>query len=162
MILLNYPEAFAFAVLSAMAFAVIFQAPKNALPVCGVVGAVGWLVYIHLSQTLGVDSFYANLAASLAVSLLSEINARLWHHPVTVVVIPGLFPIVPGLAMYKGMTQIIEKNYDLGMSLLLQAGMDASAIALGVMVVGSLFRAVKLRHERAGLKRLAKEREEQS
>ena len=50
--------------------------------------------------------------------------------------------------MYNGMTQIIEKQYDYGMSLLLQAGMDASAIALGIMFVGSFVRVIELSNER--------------
>ena len=48
MVLLNYPEAFIFAMLSTMAFGIIFQAPRRSLPLCGAVGAVGWLVYIYL------------------------------------------------------------------------------------------------------------------
>ena len=112
-------------------------------------GAVGWLVYIYLRNGAELDSFYANLAAALAVALLSELAARAFKAPVTVFVIPGIFPIVPGLAMYNGMTKIIEKQYDLGMSLLLQAGMDASAIALGIMFIGSLFRVIKIKRERS-------------
>lgn len=144
MILLDYSAAFAFAVLSTVAFGILFQAPKRSLLVCGVVGAVGWLVYIYLRHAESLDSFYANLAASVAVALLSELAARLMKQPVTIFVIPGIFPIVPGLAMYNGMTQIIEKQYDYGMSLLLQAGMDASAIALGIMFVGSFVRVIEL------------------
>ena len=52
MILMNYPEAFIFAMLSTMAFGIIFQAPRRSLPLCGLVGAVGWLVsvsYTHLT-----------------------------------------------------------------------------------------------------------------
>ena len=149
MILLNYPEAFVFAMLSTMAFGIIFQAPRRSLPLCGLVGAVGWLVYIYLRNGAELDSFSANLAAALAVALLSELAARLFKGPVTVFVIPGIFPIVPGLAMYNGMTKIIEKQYDLGMSLLLQACMDASAIALGIMFIGSLFRVIKIKRERS-------------
>ena len=76
MILLDYSAAFAFAVLSTVAFGILFQAPKRSLLVCGVVGAVGWLVYIYLRHAESLDSFYANLAASVAVALLSELAAR--------------------------------------------------------------------------------------
>ena len=95
MVLLNYPEAFIFAMLSTMAFGIIFQAPRRSLPLCGAVGAVGWLVYIYLRNGAELDSFYANLAAALAVALLSELAARAVKAPVTVFVIPGIFPIVP-------------------------------------------------------------------
>ena len=55
MVLLNYPEAFIFAMLSTMAFGIIFQAPRRSLPLCGAVGAVGWLVYIYLHNGAELD-----------------------------------------------------------------------------------------------------------
>ena len=74
MVLLNYPEAFIFAMLSTMAFGIIFQAPRRSLPLCGAVGAVGWLVYIYLRNGAELDSFYANLAAALAAMVLVDSN----------------------------------------------------------------------------------------
>lgn len=144
MILLNYPAAFIFAVFSTMAFAVLFQAPKKFLPVCGAVGAVGWLVFIHLRHGAGLDSFYANLASAFVVTLLSELAARILLAPATIFVLPGIFPIVPGLGIYNGMSKLIEHDYLQGSALLLTAGLDAIAIAFGIMFVGSLFRVWKI------------------
>ena len=146
---IDYLSALAFSFSTTVAFAVLLQAPRKTLPISGIIGAVGWVVFLYVRKEMGASSFYANICATLILSLLSELAARFFKQPATVFVIPGIFPIVPGLAMYNGMTSIIEKQYDLGISLLLQAGMDASAIALGIMFIGSLFRVIKIKQERS-------------
>ena len=146
---IDYFSALAFSFSTTIAFAVLLQAPRKTLPISGIIGAVGWVVFLYVRKEIGASSFYANICATLILALLSELAARIFKKPATVFVIPGIFPIVPGLAMYNGMTMIIEKQYDVGMSLLLQAGMDASAIALGIMFIGSLFRVIKIKRERS-------------
>lgn len=141
---INYFEAFGFAFLATVAFAVLFQAPRKSLAVSGVIGAVGWVVFVYVRKDLEYSSFYANLFATISLSLLSELAARVFKQPVTVFVIPGIIPIVPGLGMYNGMAQIIENHYDQGVNSLLTAGLDASAIALGMMFMTSIFRVLKL------------------
>ena len=141
---INYWTAFIFSFIAAAEFGVLFQAPKKSLPVSGVIGAVGWVVYIYIRKDLGYDSFYAMFAATVALSLLSELAARIFKQPVTVFVIPGIIPIVPGLGMYKGMAAIIENNYDTGVNILITTVMDAGAIALGMMLMTSVFRVFKI------------------
>lgn len=141
---INYWAAFIFSFIAAAEFAILFQAPKKSLPVSGVIGAVGWVVYIYIRKDLNYDSFYAMFAATVSLSLLSELAARIFKQPVTVFVIPGIIPIVPGLGMYKGMAAIIENNYDTGVNILITTVMDASAIALGMMLMTSVFRVFKL------------------
>lgn len=141
---INYWSAFGFAFLAAAEFAILFQGPKKSLPISGIIGAVGWVVYIYIRKDLEYDSFYAMFFATVALSLLSELAARLFKQPVTVFVIPGIIPIVPGLGMYRGMAAIIENNYDTGVNILITTGMDASAIALGMMLMTSVFRVFKL------------------
>ncbi|MDO4920863.1 MAG: threonine/serine exporter family protein [Phascolarctobacterium sp.] len=151
---INYVEAFIFAFLSTAAFAVLFQAPRRTLAISGVIGAVGWVVFSYMRKDLEYDSFYANLCATVVLSLLSELAARIFKHPATTFVIPGIFPIVPGLGMYNGMAKLIENNYEAGVNTLLRAGMDAAAIALGMMFMASFFRVLKLSKEQRRLSRL--------
>lgn len=141
---INYWSAFIFSFFAAAAFGVLFQAPRKSLVIGGIIGAVGWVVFVYVRKDLEYSSFYANLFATIILSLLSELAARIFKQPVTIFVIPGIIPIVPGLGMYNGMAQIIENHYDKGVNILLTAGMDASAIALGMMFMTSLFRVLKL------------------
>ena len=140
--------SFIFAFIATMAFAVLFQSPKKILLTDGLIGAVGWVVFISLRDQMGYSSFYANFFGTLALALLSELSARIFKQPATVFVIPGIIPLVPGLGIYKGMFAVINNDYNGGMSILLTAITDSCAIAVGVMLVSSLFRVLKIRKDR--------------
>ena len=137
-------ESFLYSFLATIAFAVLFQAPKRTLIISGVIGAIGWVVFVYLRQYLEYNSFHANFLATVALALISELSARMFKQPATVFLIPGIIPLVPGLGMYQGMKQIIEKSYDNGVTTLLTAGTDSAAIALGIMVIASIFRVIKM------------------
>ena len=145
---IDYVSALGFSFSTTVAFAVLLQAPRKTLPISGIIGAVGWVVFLYVRREMGSSSFYANICATLILSLLSELAARVFKQPATVFVIPGIFPIVPGLGMYNGMAQLIENNYEQGINLLLTAGLDAAAIALGIMFTGSFFWVLKISAER--------------
>lgn len=104
--------------------------------------------FISLRDQMGYSSFYANFFGTLALALLSELSARIFKQPATVFVIPGIIPLVPGLGIYKGMFAVINNDYNGGMSILLTAITDSCAIAVGVMLVSSLFRVLKIRKDR--------------
>lgn len=139
----NYFLAFIFSFLATAAFGILFQAPKRRLWMCGIVGAVGWCIFKFLMQDLEYTSFYANLVATVALSVLSELFARWAKEPSTIFIATGVIPLVPGLGLYKGMSKIIIHAYDQGMEILITAGTDSMAIALGVMMVASVFRVIR-------------------
>ena len=99
--------AFGFACIATMAFAVLFQAPKKIVLIDGVIGAIGWVVFIYLRHELGYTSFVSNFCATISLALASEFSSRIFKQPVTVFVIPGIVPLVPGLVRFKfDMTEI--------------------------------------------------------
>lgn len=145
--LIYYLEAFIFAFLATVSFAILFQAPKRTLVVSGIIGAVGWVIFKYMRVDIICSSFYANLCATVALALLSELAARIFKQPTTVFIIPGIIPLVPGLGLYKGMTELIDGKYEIGMSTLLTAAFDAAAIALGMMLIASMFRVLKFKKD---------------
>lgn len=151
---INYYTALLFSFSTTVAFAVLLQAPRKTLPISGVIGAVGWVVFLYVRKEMGASSFYANISATLVLALLSELAARIFKQPATIFVIPGIFPIVPGLGMYNGMAKLIENNYEEGVNTLLTAGLDAAAIALGIMFMGSIFRVIKISSEKERLRKI--------
>ena len=137
-------ESFVYSFLATIAFAVLFQAPKRTLIISGAIGAIGWVVFVYLRQHLEYNSFQANFIATFALALNCELCARVFKQPATVFLIPGIIPLVPGLGMYQGMKQIIDKTFEAGVNTLLTAGMDSAAIALGIMFTASIFRVLKM------------------
>lgn len=144
---IDYLNAFFFSFLATCGFGFILQVPVKSLQSSGLVGAIGWVVFIYLAKSMGHSTVYANFTATVVVAVLSEIAARLTRQPVNIYVIPGIIPLVPGLGMYQGMTKIIVGNYEYGMSILMHACSDAGAIAMGMMLVTSIFRMLKITNE---------------
>lgn len=144
-------ESFVYSFLATIAFGVLFHGPKRTLITSGVIGAIGWIVFVYLRQHLEYNSFHANFFATVVLALASEFSARIFKQPVTIYVIPGIIPLVPGLGLYRGMTQIIDKSYDAGMTIMLTACTDSAAIALGMMMVASIFRVVKMSKDKRRL-----------
>ena len=83
------------------------------------------------------------------LSIISEIFARIFKEPVTVFSIPGIIPLVPGLPLYRAMNYFMLNAYNVGMEKLVQASLDATAIALGILLISSMARLFKTRKEMA-------------
>ena len=99
----------------------------------------GWLTYLTLldnGHSINVSLF----GASLAVSLLSEILARILKNPVTIYVIAGIIPLVPGGGMYNTMFESITGSPEKAMSLGFATLINAGSIALGIVFVSSIGR----------------------
>ncbi|MFZ0370090.1 MAG: threonine/serine exporter family protein, partial [Halobacillus sp.] len=62
------------------AFGIIYQAPRNTIIKCGLVGMIGWVIYISLVWA-GVDSVPATLIASFVIAMVSQMLARIYKTP---------------------------------------------------------------------------------
>ncbi len=140
---IHYVTAFLFAFLATVAFGILFQGPKRILWLSGIIGGLGWIVFIVLKDALSIRSFSANFLATVVVALISEIFARIWKEPVSVFEIPAIIPLVPGLGMYQGMRYILNDYANFGSEALMGAALDACSIALGIMMVSGILRALK-------------------
>ena len=57
-----------------LSFAILFACPRRTLPYCGLVGAVGWLVY-EIAELFGMEAFAASLLA--VIPLLTRLTNSL-------------------------------------------------------------------------------------
>ena len=81
------------AVFGTFAFAVLFGVPGRYYPYCGIIGGCSWIAYLFFEK---FGTVLASLAATVVVVLLSRIMAIRERCPVTVFLISGIFPQVPG------------------------------------------------------------------
>jgi uncharacterized membrane protein YjjB (DUF3815 family) len=126
-----------------VAFGKIFNCPKKCLWQAGFVGALGFGVYIVLLSGFGVSSMLSNFAGTVALSICSEIFARKYRQPVPVFSIPGVIPLVPGLPLYRAMNYTMLNGYSMGMHTFVSAALDATAIAMGILLVSGLAKVYK-------------------
>ena len=118
-----------------IAVAITVQVPKKNLVLAGLTGACGWLVELLLENTI-LSAFLA----ALAVAVLAQIFARISKAPVTVYLVTGIFPLVPGVGMYRTVYYLLQSNRELTSYYLTYTLQIAGMIALAIFVVDSFFK----------------------
>lgn len=90
---------FLVSLLATLSFAVLFSAPRKELLFCGLTGAIGWMVYI-ISLDLHTNAAIANLIATFTLTLVARTLSAIRRNPVTIYLLTGIFPLVPGAGIY--------------------------------------------------------------
>lgn len=124
------------ATVGTVAFSVLFGVPRRYYLYCGVIGGAGWLVYSLLLRWLSVTE--STLFASMVVILMSRQSAVLERCPVTIFLISGIFPLVPGAGVYWTSYYIVTNQLDLAAEKGFLALKVAVAIVLGIVFVFEL------------------------
>ncbi len=117
-----------------LSFAILFACPKRTLPCCALVGAVGWLVYEFL-VLCGWEAFAASLLAVIPLTLLARLCAIFLKCPVTVFLLSGIFPLVPGAGIYYTAYYFIQGDNALALSNGISTFKIAVALAIGIALV---------------------------
>ena len=86
------------AALGTVAFALLFGVPRKYYLYCGFIGGAGWLLYCLLEPVLNATE--ATFFASVLVIFLSRMGAVREKCPVTIFLISGIIPLVPGAGIY--------------------------------------------------------------
>lgn len=123
-------------------FSLILEVPKKLLIHTSVIAAVGWLVYL-VTKEWGASAVMANFCSAMVISLLSHMAARILKAPVTVFLIGGILPVVPGAGMYRTAYSIIMQSSDMVYKNLQETILIAGAIAVAIFITDSLFRLWK-------------------
>lgn len=118
-----------------IAVAITVQVPKKNLLLAGLTGACGWMVELVME-----NSIFSAFLASLLVAVLSQIFARVSKTPVTVYLITGIFPLVPGVGMYRTVYYLLQSDRELTSYYLTYTLQIAGMIALAIFVVDSFFK----------------------
>lgn len=127
------------AFLSVYFFTMLIEVPKRYAFYASLVGGVNWWVYLIVLESLE-SSMMASFFASLAVAVLSQVFARIQKTPVTVFLVAGILPTVPGAAIYRSVYYFIHNNSNQCTYYLLQTLQIAGAIAMAIFITDSLFR----------------------
>lgn len=118
--------------IAAAGFGVVFNAPKKALPLCGLVGMSGWILYFSLVQN-GMDTVPATVFAAMLVAVLSHICARIFKTPIIIFNVSGIIPLVPGGMAYEAMRNFVLNDYNIAVQTSAKVMLLAGSIAIGLM-----------------------------
>ena len=133
---------FMLAFVATMGFAIIFRVPVRHIPVCVVIGGLGWVTYLIAETNLGSPAIACFFGACM-VGLCSAVSAHIFKEAMTIFIIPGILCLVPGANIFYTMEALlrsdIEKMAEVGIQTILMAG----AIAMGLLAMGAVINVVR-------------------
>lgn len=135
---MNYflPCLYAFA--ACLGFSVVFNMRGKILLFASLGGALGWLVYLLCGPAQ--NDILQFFLATIAISVYSEIMARVHRAPVTGYLLVSLLPLVPGGGIYYTMEYCIIGNTEMFLETGIHTLGIAGALALGILLVSSFVR----------------------
>lgn len=101
MILLDILTDGMFAAVAAIGFGAISDPPLRAFPSIALLAAIGHALRFSLMTYCGVDIATASLCASFSIGMSSLLLGKRIYCPMTVLYIPALLPMIPGMYAYK-------------------------------------------------------------
>lgn len=127
------------AFISIVGFGLLLEVPARHVIHAGIAGVVCWLSYL-LVQDLGYSLIAAAFWSSILVALLSHSFARIFKAPVTVFLVSGILPTVPGASIYRCVYYMIQGEPSLSNSYFIETLQISGAMAMAIFIVDSIFR----------------------
>lgn len=125
------------AFIATLAFAILFQVPKEQYFYAGFSGAAAWACYLLMLEN-NPSPALAAFAAVLVLTTFSRIFAVRRKTPVTIFLISGMFPLVPGAGIYYTAYYFIMGDNPMAVAKGIETIKIAVAIALAVVFAFSV------------------------
>lgn len=119
--------------------ATILSVPRKFLLVAGSISAVSWFVYL-LCRNFEFSVAMSTLSATLVIAFVSHVLARTFKAPVTLFLIPGILPLVPGINTYRIAYYLIQEDGAQATNYFNMTLQVAGMIAIGVFIMDTIFR----------------------
>lgn len=120
------------AAIATISFAILFHAPKKELVFCGFTGGLSWLVY-ELITTADISKSIASFVATFVLMFFARSFAVARRMPVTVYLLTGIFPLVPGAGIYFTAYYLFAHESALFSAKGMETFVTACAIVLGIV-----------------------------
>ena len=129
----DLPLALAGGTLVSLAFAVSCFGPTRALLPIAAVGLVGQAVYVPLT-TAAIGVAWSSAMAAVVIGIASYSLAGRFRVPPLIIVVCGIVGLLPGLTIYRGLTELLSEDDLAGLLSLLTAMSIAIGLASGVLL----------------------------
>ena len=125
--------------IACIGFSLLFNIHGFGMTLCALGGVLSWAVYL-LVMELGGDDIAAYFWSTLAASVYSEIMARIRKYPAISYLVVSIFPLIPGAGVYYTMNHAIQGRMDAFASQGMHTAAIAGVIAVGILLVSTVFR----------------------
>ena len=129
-------------------FAVSAYAGMRTVLYSTLTGGLGWLVYLGATD-VGIGAVAASSLAALAAGFLSQVAASRLRVPALALSMAAIVPLMPGLMVYRGLFEIVERLPGEALSTGLTTLLGAAGVGMGLAAGVSMgtFLARPLRSE---------------
>ena len=128
-----------YAAAGVVAFGIVFNLRNKKLLFSAIGGAISWLAYLLTCRLFTTDIFGYFVAAAV-MSIYAEIFARIHKTPVTIYLVAGLIPLVPGSGIYRTMEYCVMVENQLFWETGLYTLEIAAVIGFAMICVSSIVR----------------------
>ena len=126
------------AFLGTMAFAVLFGVPRKYYLDAGLCGTLGWLLYLILTRYSAFSPVEVMFCATALVTMVALAQSTARKCPITVFLISGIFPLVPGAGIFWTSYNIVSNQLPDALHTGFAALKATVAIAFGILVIMEL------------------------
>ena len=138
---IQLPAAF----IGTVGFSALFGAPRKYYVDCGIVGMLGWAVYLLTATSAPQHVVGAAFLGALTVAAVSSVLAVVRKCPTTVFLICGIIPLVPGGGIFWTAYYLVSDQLRLAATTGFTALKVTIAIAGGIILMGAIAGRVKRR-----------------
>ena len=138
------PETAGFAVQALAAFtgtlgfAILFGVPRKHYLPAGMVGVLGWMLYLVLFRFAGLTPAMSTLISTVFIGIMSRVFAVIEKCPAAVFLICGIFCLVPGAGIFWCTYYLISSQVELSSTTGFTAFKIVIAIVLGIILAMEL------------------------
>ena len=125
-----------------LGYAVLLNAPLETVLPASLTGLLGYVLYELLFGFSVCGMIFSYFLATVVITVLCELEARIMRMPSTIFLLTALVPLVPGYTFYCAMLSMVENNGRAAASYGLEAVQIVAAIAVGAAVTSVVFRAM--------------------
>ncbi|MCR5352115.1 MAG: threonine/serine exporter family protein [Bacteroidales bacterium] len=126
------------AFLGTLAFASMFGVPRPQYPSAGLIGAIGWCLFLVLTRYLAFGPTIAIILSSIVISVFSRISAIQQKCPAQVFLLCGIFPLVPGAGIFWCTYYLVSAELPMALLTGFDAVKAAVSIVLGIILAMEL------------------------
>lgn len=127
--------------IASLGFAVLYNVRGTKLLVVGFGGIIAWSIYLFLGLYIESEAI-RYFAITVFITIYTEIFARLLKTPTTTFLVAAIITIIPGGSLYLTMSSAIQGLWQDFASYAVKTASLALAIALGIMVVSAVIKAI--------------------
>ena len=121
------------------AFAILIETPRKYIWYTALVGSVGGMSFL-LGMAWEIDETIVYFISALLITVVSNVIARICKAPVTVFLIAGILPSVPGAGVYRIAYNMMIGEVDLSLFYFGETLKFAGAISLAIFIGEVIFR----------------------